>query len=737
MRLQGALTRPRGRPHFPRSFSRPPPPKRMGASPAEPDHPRMNVVVVESPAKAKTINKYLGSGLQGPGRPTATSATCRPRTARCSPDEDFAMSWDVDAKSAKRLNDIAEAAKGADTPDPRHRPRPRGRGHLLARAGGAADRRRRIKGATVAAGGVQRHHQGRRHRGDGATRATSTWSWSTPTWPAARSTTWWASPSRRCCGASCRASRSAGRVQSVGAAPGRRPRDRDRALQDPGILDRRGRRLRRRRPLRRPAGQARGQAAHQVRPRQRDRAPSPPATRSRPRPSRSPRSRRSPAGARPPPPFTTSTLQQEASRKLGFDAQRTMQAAQRLYEGIDIGGETVGLITYMRTDGVQTAPEALDEAREVIGGVYGRDYVPEKPRFYTTKAKNAQEAHEAIRPTSLARNPGTLRLEGDLGRLYELIWKRMIASQMESRAHRAHDHRPRQRRRQDRPARHRPGGALRRLSRRSTRKAATTPSDEERRPACRRWTEGDDAQRRSTPAPTSTSPSRRRATPKPAWSRRWRSSASAGPRPTPRSSPCCATAPTCGWRRTASSPRTRAAWSPPSSRSSSASTSNTTSPPTWRRSSTWSRPASSTGRCCCASSGTTSTPKTEEIGGLRTREVLDALDDALAPFLFPPKADGSDPRACPTCGTGRLSLKTSQLRRPSSAARTIPSAATPARSPRPRTATAASNGDRELGIDPDTGQTVWLKSGRFGACAAGRRHRGCSRRRGAARAGNA
>ena len=103
-----------------------------------------------------------------------------------------------------------------------------------------------------------------------------------------------------------------------------------------------------------------------------------------------------------------------------------------LYEGIDIGGETVGLITYMRTDGVQTAPEALDEARSVIGGLYGKDYVPEKPRFYSTKAKNAQEAHEAIRPTSLARNPGKLRLDPDLGRLYELIWKRMIASQMES-----------------------------------------------------------------------------------------------------------------------------------------------------------------------------------------------------------------------------------------------------------------------------------------------------------------
>src|SRR4029077_15636222 len=107
-------------------------------------------------------------------------------------------------------------------------------------------------------------------------------------------------------------------------------------------------------------------------------------------------------------------------------------------EGIDIGGETVGLITYMRTDGIQSAPEAIEEARAVIAGRLGREYAPEQPRYYKTKAKNAQEAHEAIRPTSLARNPGSLRLESDLGRLYELIWKRMIASQMEA----ARIHRP-------------------------------------------------------------------------------------------------------------------------------------------------------------------------------------------------------------------------------------------------------------------------------------------------------
>ena len=136
----------------------------------------------------------------------------------------------------------------------------------------------------------------------------------------------------------------------------------------------------------------------------------------------------------PAPPFTTSTLQQEASRKLGFAARRTMQVAQQLYEGIAVGGEQVGLITYMRTDGVQIAEQALRQARDVIGQRYGNAYVPETPRRYRTKAKNAQEAHEAIRPTDLSRTPQSLStvLKKDQARLYELIWKRALASQMAS-----------------------------------------------------------------------------------------------------------------------------------------------------------------------------------------------------------------------------------------------------------------------------------------------------------------
>ena len=134
------------------------------------------------------------------------------------------------------------------------------------------------------------------------------------------------------------------------------------------------------------------------------------------------------------PPFTTSTLQQEASRKLGLGTTRTMQIAQRLYEGIDLGGEVVGLITYMRTDGVAIATEAIAAARQLIGSDFGPRYVPDQPRLYRSPAKNAQEAHEAIRPTDLARKPADIasRLDSDQRRLYELIWKRTLASQMAS-----------------------------------------------------------------------------------------------------------------------------------------------------------------------------------------------------------------------------------------------------------------------------------------------------------------
>ena len=131
-------------------------------------------------------------------------------------------------------------------------------------------------------------------------------------------------------------------------------------------------------------------------------------------------------------PFTTSTLQQEASRKLGFTASRTMRVAQQLYEGMDIGGETVGLITYMRTDSVNLAQEAIDELRGFIPERFGDGTLPDKPRAFKTKAKNAQEAHEAIRPTSVRHTPDDLKqyLSAEQRKLDTLIWKRTIACQM-------------------------------------------------------------------------------------------------------------------------------------------------------------------------------------------------------------------------------------------------------------------------------------------------------------------
>ena len=135
---------------------------------------------------------------------------------------------------------------------------------------------------------------------------------------------------------------------------------------------------------------------------------------------------------RPAPPFITSTLQQDASRKLRFSAQKTMRTAQTLYEGIEINGQTEGLITYMRTDSLTLSNDALADIRKQIIDQFGKDYLPENPNFYKTKSKNAQEAHEAIRPTSASLVPGKIKpsLTDDQFRLYELIWKRTLASQM-------------------------------------------------------------------------------------------------------------------------------------------------------------------------------------------------------------------------------------------------------------------------------------------------------------------
>jgi DNA topoisomerase-1 len=388
----------------------------------------MNVVVVESPAKAKTINKYLGSNyivLASYGHVRDLPS----KDGSVLPDDDFSMSWEVDARASKRLADIADAMKGADTLILATDPDREGEAiswHVLE----VLKKKKVLKDATI-----------QRVVFNAITKSAVTEAMKNPrdidmelvdAYLARRALDYLVgftlSPVlwRKLPG-----SRSAGRVQSVAL---RLVVDREIEIEafrtqeywtvegtvsagsDPfmaRLVKHDGKKLGKfDLPDETTAHAARSAVA----------AGTFTVTAVEKKPAK-----RSPA-----PPFTTSTLQQEASRKLGFSAQRTMQAAQKLYEGIDIGGETVGLITYMRTDGIQSAPEALAEARQVIAGRFGGEYVPEAPRYYKTKAKNAQEAHEAIRPTSLSRNPGSLRLESDLGRLYELIWKRMIASQMES-----------------------------------------------------------------------------------------------------------------------------------------------------------------------------------------------------------------------------------------------------------------------------------------------------------------
>ncbi|HWE47946.1 MAG TPA: type I DNA topoisomerase [Caulobacteraceae bacterium] len=388
----------------------------------------MDVVVVESPAKAKTINKYLGPAY----KVLASYGHVRDLPSKdgsVRPDQDFAMDWEVDPKSSKRISEIAEAMKGANRLILATDPDREGEAiswHVLE----ILQKKKAIKDAEV-----------QRVTFNAITKSAVAEAMANPrsidmelvdAYLARRALDYLVgfnlSPVlwRKLPGA-----RSAGRVQSVAL---RLVVDReieieafrsqeywtveaDVSANSPAFLAR----------LVKHDGKKLGKfdlpnedAANAARLAVEAGAFTVAAVEKKP-------GRKSPS-----PPFMTSTLQQEAARKLGFSATRTMQTAQRLYEGVDIGGETVGLITYMRTDGLQAAPEAIDEARRVIGQRYGAAYVPDSARLYKTKAKNAQEAHECIRPTSLARHPDSLRLEGDQQRLYELIWKRMMASQMES-----------------------------------------------------------------------------------------------------------------------------------------------------------------------------------------------------------------------------------------------------------------------------------------------------------------
>ena len=392
----------------------------------------MKVVVVESPAKAKTINRYLGDDY----KVVASYGHVRDLPAKDGsvlPDNDFAMSWEVDGKSEKHIKTILEAARGADRLFLATDPDREGeaiswhvREVLNSRRGlKDLDVKRVVfnevtKNAVLEAFARPREIDRELVEAYLARRALDYlvgFTLSPVLW-------------RKLPG-----SRSAGRVQSVAL---RLICEREAEIEafksreywtievefktESGQiftarlthLD--GKRLERfdldtEAKARAAADmilRASGFAVAEIDSRQVRRNPFPP--------------------------FTTSTLQQEASRKLGLGATRTMQIAQRLYEGIDLGGEVVGLITYMRTDGVAIATEAIAAARQLIGSDFGPRYVPDQPRLYRSPAKNAQEAHEAIRPTDLARKPADIasRLDSDQRRLYELIWKRTLASQMAS-----------------------------------------------------------------------------------------------------------------------------------------------------------------------------------------------------------------------------------------------------------------------------------------------------------------
>jgi DNA topoisomerase-1 len=391
----------------------------------------MNIVIVESPAKAKTINKYLGGSYEV----LASYGHVRDLPAKngsVDPDADFQMIWETDPKAAGRLNDIAKALKGADklilATDPDREGEAISWHVLEIMKQKRALKDQKIERVVFNAITKQAVTEAMRHPReiDGAL---------VDAYMARRALDYLVgftlSPVlwRKLPGA-----RSAGRVQSVAL---RLVCDRELEIEkfvpreywsltatlatprhetfEARLVGADGRKIQR-------LDIGSGAEADDFK-KAMEAATFTVAT-----------VEAKPARRNPQAPFTTSTLQQEASRKLGFAPSHTMRIAQRLYEGIDIGGETTGLITYMRTDGVQIAPEAITQVRKVIGEDYGKAYVPDAPRQYSSKAKNAQEAHEAIRPTDLSRRPGDLkrRLDNDQARLYELIWMRTVASQMES-----------------------------------------------------------------------------------------------------------------------------------------------------------------------------------------------------------------------------------------------------------------------------------------------------------------
>ncbi|MBB4123479.1 type I DNA topoisomerase [Martelella radicis] len=391
----------------------------------------MDVVVVESPAKAKTINKYLGKDY----KVLASFGHVRdlpPKDGSVLPDEDFAMSWKVDTASAKRVKDIADAVKDADGLILATDPDREGEAiswhvlDLLKKKKVLKDKPvKRVVFNAITKKAVLDAMANPRDIDEALVNA----------YLARRALDYLVgfnlSPVlwRKLPGA-----RSAGRVQSVAL---RLVCDRESEIER-FIPEEYWNIVADLKTVRGDAFEARLVQADGKRVQKNSIKDGEHAGRIKELLEGATYSVASveakPVRRNPGPPFTTSTLQQAASSRLSFSASRTMQVAQRLYEGVDIGGETAGLITYMRTDGVSMAPEAITGARDAIGDQFGQRYLPESPRHYSVKAKNAQEAHEAIRPTDFTRTPQSVKkyLDADQFRLYDLVWKRGIASQMAS-----------------------------------------------------------------------------------------------------------------------------------------------------------------------------------------------------------------------------------------------------------------------------------------------------------------
>src|SRR5256885_12931127 len=391
----------------------------------------MKIVVVESPAKAKTINKYLGPGYEV----LASFGHVRDLPAKngsVDPDDDFRMIWEVDAKAGKRLADIAKAVKGADKLILATDPDREGEAiswHVLE----VLKQKHALKGQKierVVFNAITKQAVGEAMKNPRQIDAALV-----DAYLARRvldylvgftlSPVLW----RKLPGA-----RPAGRVQSVAL---RLVADRELEIEkfvareywslvatlatprsetfEARLVGADGKKIQR-------LDIGSGAEAEQFK---RDLEAAHFSVTS---------VEAKPGKRNPPPPFTTSTMQQEASRKLGFAPAHTMRVAQRLYEGIDIGGETVGLITYMRTDGVFMAPQAISAIRSNIASNYGKQYLPDTARNYQNKQKTAQEAHEAVRPTDATNRPRDVAkyLDSDHARLYELVWLRAMASQMES-----------------------------------------------------------------------------------------------------------------------------------------------------------------------------------------------------------------------------------------------------------------------------------------------------------------